>query len=72
VQTDPQLYAPLHSAAWAGHDAAVAALLAGGALPLLRNYRKETPAETARRNGQTTTAALLEAHVRSGHNHGIR
>jgi hypothetical protein len=61
VQTSPQAYAPLHSAAWAGHEAVIAALLVGGAMTGLRNYRNETPAETARRNHHTVAAELLEA-----------
>jgi len=60
VQTDPQGYAPLHSAAWAGHLETVQALLAGGADRTLRNYRSETPAETAHRQGQGAVANLLD------------
>jgi hypothetical protein len=65
VQTEPQRYAPLHSAAWAGHEAAVATLLAGGAMSRLRNYRNETPADIARRNGHTAVAELIEADLRA-------
>ena len=61
VQTDPQGYVPLHSAAWGGHAAAVEALLAGGARTDLLNYRGETPAQTARRQGHIAVAERLEA-----------
>lgn len=66
VQTAPQGYAPLHSAAWAGHVETVRALLAVGANPTLRNHRNETPAETARRQGQDAVARLLEGPNATG------
>jgi ankyrin repeat protein len=61
VQTDPQGYAPLHSAAFAGHLGAIRVLLEHGADRGLVNYRAERPADTARRQGQTEAAQLLDA-----------
>jgi cytohesin len=61
VQTDPQGYAPLHSAAFAGHVEAIRVLLAHGANRELVNYRRERPADTARRTGQSEAVAMLEA-----------
>ena len=34
-------------------------------MPCLRNYRNETPSDTARRNGHTAVAELLEADLRA-------
>lgn len=59
VQTDPQGYAPLHSAAWGGHTEAAKVLLANGARTDVRNYRGETPAETALRQGHSALVQLL-------------
>jgi ankyrin repeat protein len=64
VQTEPQSYAPLHSAAFGGHIDAVEALLRGGARPDVCNYRGETPAQTARRQGHTRVAERLETIMR--------
>ena len=61
AQTNPQGYAPLHSAAFAAHVAAIEVLLAHGADRGLVNYRGERPADTARRTGQTTALIRLEA-----------
>jgi hypothetical protein len=63
VQTRPQGYAPLHSAAWAGHIETVRVLVMVGADRTLRNYRGETPAETARRQHHDVVAALLGESV---------
>jgi len=60
VQTNPQGYAPLHSSAWAGHVETVHVLVAAGADRTLRNYRGETPAETARRQNHHALAAQLD------------
>lgn len=60
VQTDPQGYAPLHSAAFAGHIKAIRLLLGHGADRTLENYRNERPADTARRTGRTEAIRLLE------------
>ena len=60
VQTDPQGYAPLHSAAFAGHVEAIRVLLAHGANRELVNYRGERPTDTARRTGQTEAVRVLE------------
>jgi len=61
VQTNPQGYSPLHSAAFAGHIEAIRVVLASGADRKLVNYRGERPADTARRTGQAEAARLLEA-----------
>jgi uncharacterized protein len=61
VQTDPQGYAPLHSAAFAGHIDALRVLLAHGADRGLVNYRSERPADTARRTGQLEAMGVLES-----------
>jgi ankyrin repeat protein len=61
VQTNPQGYAPLHSAAFAGHIDAIRVLLAHGADRNLLNYRSERPADTARRTGQLAAVEVLEA-----------
>jgi cytohesin len=61
VQTTPQGYAPLHSAAFAGHLDAIRVLLTHGANRGVLNYRGERPADTARRQGQTTAAQLLDS-----------
>lgn len=61
VQTRPQGYAPLHSAAWAGHIETVRVLVTVGANQALRNYRDETPAETARRQHHEAVVALFGA-----------
>ena len=60
VQTNPQGYAPLHSAAFAGHVEAIRVLLAHGADRGLANYRSELPADTARRTGQAEAVRVLE------------
>ncbi len=60
VQTNPQGYASLHSAAFAGHLEAIKVLLNHGADRELVNYRKERPADTARRTGQTEAVRVLE------------
>jgi hypothetical protein len=60
VQTEPQLYAPIHSAAWGGHVAVIRALVRQGARLDLRNYRNETPIETAKRNGMVEAVRELE------------
>jgi ankyrin repeat protein len=60
VQTDPQGYAPRHSAAFAGHIEARRVLLAHGADCTLVNYRRERPADTARRTGQAEPVRVLE------------
>lgn len=65
ARTDPQRYSPLHSAAFGGHEAAVRLLVDAGAMLGVRNYRDETPADTARRTGKLATAALLDS-VASG------
>jgi len=62
VQTEPQGYAPLHSAAFGGHIKAIKVLLSHRANCKLRNYRDEQPADTAKRQGQTKAAQLLEAN----------
>ena len=59
VQTNPQGYSPLHSAAFAGHVEAIRVLLAHGADRTLTNYRGERPADTARRTGQGEATRLL-------------
>jgi len=59
VQTDPQGYAPLHSASWGGHEEAVRVLIQNGADLTLRNYRNETPQETAERQGQVAVVAAI-------------
>jgi cytohesin len=64
VQTMPQGYTPLHSAAWGGHGEVVEALLRAGARTDLLNYRSETPAQTARRQGRFSVAERLEADAR--------
>lgn len=61
VQTNPQGYAPLHSAAWAGHIDTVTLLLEFSARTDVKNYRGETPAQTARRQGWDEVAATLES-----------
>jgi ankyrin repeat protein len=66
VQTVPQAYAPLHSAAWGGHIRAVEALLRGGALTDIKNYRGETPACTARRQGHPSVALRIETAAACG------
>jgi len=63
AQTDPQGYSPLHSAAFAGHLDTVLLLLRAGADPGLKNYRGETPADTAKRTGQTEVAQRLNRHA---------
>ena len=63
VQTAPQGYAPLHSAAWGGHAGVVDLLLRSGARTDLVNYRGETPAQTARRQGQFKVADRIEARA---------
>jgi len=63
VQTTPQGYAALHSAAFAGHLEAIQVLLSHGADRGLLNYRGERPADTARRQGQTAAAQLLDSDV---------
>ena len=59
AQTEPQKYAPLHSAAFAGHVEVIKVLLAHGASRDLLNYRGEKPADTARRQRQVAAASLL-------------
>jgi hypothetical protein len=59
AQTDPQGYAPLHSAAFGGHFDTVRLLVENGARTDLRNYRNETPADTATRQQKQTVADYL-------------
>ena len=59
VQTQPQGYAPLHSASWGGHQDAVKILLKFGARKDLKNYRNETPEETANRQGHAQVVDTL-------------
>jgi len=66
VQTAPQGYVPLHSAAWAGHTDAIEVLLRAGARTDLLNYRGETPAQTALRQGESDAANRLLAERRPG------
>jgi ankyrin repeat protein len=60
VQTDPQGFAPHHSAAYAGHVEAIWVLLAHGANRTLENYHGERPSDTARRTGQAEAVRVLE------------
>jgi ankyrin repeat protein len=62
MQTDPQKYSALHSAAFAGHIATIRLLLANGADRELRNYRGERPVDTAGRQDQVAAVAELEGN----------
>jgi cytohesin len=59
VQTDPQGYAPLHSASFGGHVQTVRYLIEQNADTTLRNYRGETPIETAIRQQQADVIATI-------------
>ena len=59
AQTDPQGYAPIHSASFADHIETVHLLMQRGASTTLRNYRNETPLDTALR----TDALRVVAHL---------
>ena len=61
IQTNPQGYTPLHSAAFAGHIEAIQVLLAHGANRGLVNYRGGRPADTASRTGKAEAVRVLEA-----------
>lgn len=60
VQTSPQGYAPLHSAAFAGHIDAIRMLLLHGADRTLVNYRNERPRDTAQRTAQAEAVRVLD------------
>jgi len=63
MQTDPQGYSPLHSAAWGGHVEAVQVLLECDARTDLHNYRGEIPLKTARRQKRTAVVELLKGRM---------
>ena len=60
VQTDPQKYAPVHSASFGGHLETIKVLVNNGADLNLRNYRNELPIDTAKRQNQMETIKYFE------------
>jgi cytohesin len=59
VQTQPQGYTSLHSASWGGHLDAVKILWKFGARKDLKNYRNESPEDTADRQGHVQVVDTL-------------
>ena len=59
MQTEPQGYAPLHSASFGGHVETVRLLIARGGDTSLRNYRDEQPIDTAKRQNQGDVIAAI-------------
>lgn len=60
VQTYPQNYTPIHSAAFGGHLETIKVLVQSGANLNLRNYRDELPIDTAKRQNQVEVITYLE------------
>merc|ERR1712137_703951 len=59
VSTTPQKYAPLHSASFGGHKECCKLLLTHQASLTMKNYRDETPEQTAARQNQSHIVQLL-------------
>jgi len=59
IQTFGPLYAPIHSASYGGHLETVKCLVKHGANTKLKNYRSETPKETAARQNHSQVVAYF-------------